>query len=139
MPHPIGAPATAVVAAGVAADGADPMPLGVAWFLAVVLLVTAAALAWVGARAAAGRLDRNHLVGVRTPQTLRSDAAWSAAHRVAGPWLVGGAAVIAVPGLALLARPSNALGSLLVMAGTGLLVALVAVGCFLGHRAAAEE
>jgi uncharacterized membrane protein len=127
------------LAALLGADGgADPMPLGVAWGLAVVLLGTASLLGWVGVRASTGRLDRNRSLGVRTPRTLRSDDAWQAAHRAAGPWLVGGALAIGLPGLALLARPSNALGTLLVMVGAGLLVSLVAVSAVLGDRAAGD-
>jgi uncharacterized membrane protein len=115
--------------------GGDPMPVGVAWSLALLLLATGALLGWVGVRAATGRLARNGLLGVRTPQTLASDRAWDAAHRVAGPWLVAGGAAVAAPGLVLLARPTNALGSLVVLVGCGLLVSLVAVGTILGHRA----
>lgn len=120
-----------------AADGAEPMPLGLAWGLAVLLLCTAGLLAWVGARAATGRLPRSRGVGVRTPRTLASETSWQAAHRAAGPWLVAGAGAVGLAGLGLLARPSSALGSLLVLAGTGLLVALVAIGALLADRAAA--
>lgn len=131
-----GVPAPDAVLLG-AAEG-EPMPLGVAWALALLLLGTAGLLGWVGARAASGRLDRNRLVGLRTPRTLASEQAWAVAHRVAGPWLIAGAVAVGVPGLALLARPTNALGSLLVLVGSGLLVSLVAVGCVLGDRAAAD-
>jgi uncharacterized membrane protein len=121
-----------------AADGADPMPVAVAWPLGVVLLVTAALLAWVGVRAATGRLARNRGLGLRTPRTLASDRAWAAAHRTAGPWLVAAATAVGVPGVLLLARPSQALGQLLLLAGSGLLVALVAVASLLGDRAAGD-
>lgn len=119
-------------------EGAEPMPLVVAWPLAGLLLVTAALVAWVGARAAGGRLDRHRGVGIRTPRTVTSEAAWRAAHRAAAPWLLGAAVAVGVPGLVLLARPSRALGTLLVLVGSGLLVSLVAVGALLADRAAAE-
>jgi uncharacterized membrane protein len=131
---PTGSPAGPLLAT----EAGDPMPLGVALTLAVLLLGTAALLGWVAVRASAGRLDRNRRVGIRTPRTLGSDEAWRTAHRVAGPWLLAGAVAIAVPGAALLARPTNALGTLLVLTGSGLLVALVAVGALLGDRAAAD-
>jgi uncharacterized membrane protein len=116
--------------------GAEAMPLGVAWPLALLLLAFAGALGWVGLRAARGRLARNRGLGLRTPRTLASDAAWAAAHRTAGPWLIAAAVSVGLPGLALLARPSRALGSLLVLVGSGLLVALVAIAALLGDRAA---
>jgi uncharacterized membrane protein len=133
-----GVPLASAVRPALAADAADPMPLGVAWLLGLVLLATGGLLAWVGVRAAGGRLARNERIGLRTPRTLGSDAAWDAAHRVAGRWLVAAAAAVAVPGLVLFARPTNALGSLLVLVGSGLLVSLVAVAAILGDRAAAD-
>lgn len=120
------------------AEGAEPMPLAVAWPLAALLLATAALVAWAGARATAGRLDRHRGVGIRTPRTVASEAAWRAAHQVAGPWLLGAAGAVGLPGLVLLARPSRALGTLLVLVGSGLLVSLVALGAILADRAAAD-
>lgn len=122
-----------------AAAGADPMPGAVAWPLAILLIATGVLLAWVGLRSASGRLPRNRVLGVRTPRTVASDGAWAAAHRTAGPWLVAAGAAVALPGVVLLARPSNALGTLLVLVGSGLLVALVAVAAVLGDRAAAAH
>lgn len=37
---------------------------------------------WVAWRGRVGKLPRNHFVGIRLPSTLKSDAAWAAAHRV---------------------------------------------------------
>lgn len=34
-----------------------------------------------------GNLERNGLIGIRTPATLQSDAAWEAGHRAAAPAL----------------------------------------------------
>lgn len=34
-----------------------------------------------------GNLERNSLIGIRTPATLQSDAAWEAGHRAAAPAL----------------------------------------------------
>jgi len=44
--------------------------------ICVVIIVTSR-------RAASGKLPRNQYVGIRTPSTMRSDAAWVAAHRAA--------------------------------------------------------
>lgn len=123
---------------GAAAVAADAMPLGVSLAFAVLLLGTAAGVGWVGVRALAGRLDRRRGLGLRTPRTLASDRAWEAGHRAAGPWLVAAALSVGVPGLLLLARPDRSLGSLLVLVGTGLLVALVAVAALLADRAAVD-
>lgn len=55
--------------------------------VAVVLVIThlglAVLMATVTARAAAGRLPRNQWVGIRTPATMRGEAAWIAGHRAA--------------------------------------------------------
>lgn len=34
------------------------------------------------------RVPRNHVMGIRTPWSLRSDATWEATHRLAGPVMV---------------------------------------------------
>lgn len=93
-------------------------------------------IAWIGRRAATGRLDRNWIAGIRTSATLASDEAWEAAHRVAGTMLVWAGAASAVSGLALLSRPSDAVGAAIVLAGQAVVVALVAIACVRGNRAA---
>ncbi|WP_203136499.1 SdpI family protein [Microbacterium sp. JZ31] len=53
----------------------------------VVLLVAmwgcGALMLWMARAAADGRLQRNHVAGIRLPVTMSSDAAWLAAHRAA--------------------------------------------------------
>ncbi len=69
------------------------------------LLVTTAAglivltVGWLGLR---GRLPRNHIAGIRTPYTMRSDENWYASHRYAGPVLIYAGVAVAASGLALL-------------------------------------
>ncbi|MDH3606978.1 MAG: SdpI family protein [Acidimicrobiia bacterium] len=46
-----------------------------------ILLAAGVLVVVVGRRAVAGRLGRNYLVGIRTTETLSSDASWSAGHR----------------------------------------------------------
>jgi len=58
----------------------------------VVLVV----IGWMGW---AGRLPRNHIAGIRTPYTMRSDANWYATHRYAGPLYVVWGALLAVVGV----------------------------------------
>jgi len=46
-----------------------------------LMLALGVASLWMARRAAAGTLPRNNVVGIRTPATRASDAAWVAAHR----------------------------------------------------------
>jgi uncharacterized membrane protein len=56
--------------------------IGALWLISAVSIVTA----YCGALE---KLSRNTMVGIRTPATLASDAAWRAGHRAAVPvmWL----------------------------------------------------
>ncbi|MGB8961382.1 MAG: SdpI family protein, partial [Pseudonocardiaceae bacterium] len=57
----------------------------VSMLLGVLLLVAGGALITVGLLGWQRRLPRNRFAGIRTPATLRTDAAFSAANRVAAP------------------------------------------------------
>ena len=59
----------------------DPMPAGTAIGIGLFLIATGILLIYVGRRAMAGRLRKNHFVGIRTTLTLNSEVAWDAAHR----------------------------------------------------------
>lgn len=48
----------------------------------------------------AGKITRNHIVGIRTPWTLASDEIWARTHRIGGWLLVPAGLVAAVAGLA---------------------------------------
>lgn len=63
------------------------------------MLLMAVALAWFAWAAARDRLPLNGWAGIRLPSTMRSEAAWYAAHRAAAPWFAWAAAVslVAVP------------------------------------------
>lgn len=52
---------------------------------AIGLWVVAAVFALLARQIRNDALPRNHLVGIRTRATLRSDAAWQAGHRAAEP------------------------------------------------------
>ena len=114
------------------AGAADPMPWSAILALAGVLGLSGVLLVVVGRRAAAGRLPRNWIVGIRTTKTMESDQAWIAAHAAAaGSFSVAG--YVAVMGaLGLLTRPSNGVGLALV---AGVLVAIL-VAAVLGARRA---
>lgn len=105
--------------------------------LAVLLLLTGAALAVLALLGATGRLPRNRYAGVRTRASLRTADAFALANRVAaGP--LGAAAVVALVGGAALtaAGRSGALPWVLgvfTLVGT---VVLAGLGGLLGARAA---
>ena len=101
----------------------------------MVLLIAAAALLTVGLLGWRRRLPRNRFAGIRTPATLRSDAAFSAANRVAAPSVVAAGAVCAAGGALALSASGPALAVIDAVAGTGA-VGLLLAGGLLGHRVA---
>lgn len=61
----------------------EEVPLLAAVALAALQFGCGALVAVVTRRAADGRLGRNHVAGIRTAATLRSDAAWREGHAAA--------------------------------------------------------
>jgi hypothetical protein len=102
----------------------------------VGLLVAGAALVTVGLLGWWRLLPRNRFVGVRTPATLRSEAAFLAANRVAAPPVLGAGAICAAGGAGALGTSGLAFVLIVSMAGAGAF-ALVLAGGLLGHRVAA--
>jgi hypothetical protein len=102
-----------------------------------VLVLAGLALIAVAVLGARSQLRRNRWAGVRTPATLRSDAAFTVANRVAAAPVGAAGAVTAVGGAVLLAGGGGALGwVVLAVSGVGALV-LAGVGGVVGDRAAA--
>src|SRR5262245_1207162 len=100
--------------------------------IGLVPLVVGLGIGAVGALGWRERLPRNRFAGVRTPATLRSDAAFRVANKVAGlPVLVAGA-VGALSGAVALAA-----GMVVALVGLFGMVAIAVAGGILGHRAAA--
>lgn len=60
------------------------------WIIVAVALV----VAWLTYLGATDRMTRNGLVGIRTPATQRSDAAWIAGHRAALKVVLPGAGLV---------------------------------------------
>ncbi len=104
--------------------------------LGVVLLVGGAALLSVGLLGWQQRLPRNRFAGIRTPATLRSEAACSVANRVAAPPVLAAGSVCAAGGALALGTDGSALMMSVGMAGAGT-VGLLLAGGLLGHRVAA--
>ncbi|MFO7776987.1 MAG: SdpI family protein [Nitriliruptoraceae bacterium] len=77
------------------------------WIVGLVLLLAGVALLVVGRKQRAGTLRRSRLVGLRTPQTLRSDTAWYAAHEATAGLVAAAGVVQILAGTAMLAlRPT---------------------------------
>ncbi len=104
--------------------------------LGVVLLAVGIALCTVGLLGWRGRLPRNRFAGVRTAATLRSDAAFAIANRVAAPPVLAAGAISAVAGALALGTGGALLTVIVGVAGVGT-VALLIAGGLLGHRVAA--
>ena len=103
--------------------------------LGVVLVIAGVALLTVGLLGWRQRLPRNRFAGVRTPATLRSDAAFAVANRVAAPPVLAAGALCAVGGGLVLGSTGPALTMIVSVTGAGA-VGLLLAGGLLGHRAA---
>ncbi len=103
--------------------------------LGVVLLVVGGALLTVGVLGWRQRLPRNRFAGIRTPATLRSEAAFIAANRVAAPPVLAAGAVCAAGGVLAFGTGGPALAVIVGVAGAGT-VGLLLAGGLLGHRVA---
>ncbi|WP_068276065.1 SdpI family protein [Aldersonia kunmingensis] len=103
--------------------------------VAVVLFVLALAAVGCGVAALIGRLPRNRWVGIRTPHTMRSDAAFRVANKVAAPTTITAGVLLGVGGFAAIAFDG-------MLATIGVVVAVIAGvitagnGGTLGNRAA---
>jgi SdpI/YfhL protein family len=113
------------------------VPLPVRVVLAVLLVVLGAALVTVAVLGMRRRLRRNRWAGVRTPATLRSDAAFSVANQVAAAPLGAAGGVALAGGATLLAGATGVLGWTLVVVSVVAVFVLAGVGGVAGDRAAA--
>lgn len=104
--------------------------------IALVMLGTGLLLAWMARAAAAGRLKRNALAGIRTPSTMVSDEAWLAAHQRAERPTLWAAACSATVGLICVLPVSEAVALTAVLAGSAVILGFVVYGAVVGGRAA---
>lgn len=103
--------------------------------LGAVLAVAGPALLSVAVLGWRGLLPRNRVAGVRTPASLRSDAAFCAANRVAAPPVVAAGVVCATGGALCFTTTGAGLAVIAGITGAGTLI-LVVAGGVLGNRAA---
>jgi uncharacterized membrane protein len=103
----------------------------------VVVIVAGALVAVSGVLGWVGRLPRNRLAGVRTSSTMRSERAFAAGNRAAGPAVTLGGLVAMVAGVVgLFVRGSNVDGVMVV--GALAMGVLAVVGGIVGSRAASR-
>jgi uncharacterized membrane protein len=99
----------------------------------VIVIVAGVAVSVVAFLGRAGRLPRNHLVGIRMPSTMKSDAAWLAAHRASWAYsLVAGAMTIAL-GVRLAIGPED---DSLALISVGVIFVPLLAGAVVARRAA---
>ncbi|HET7482392.1 MAG TPA: SdpI family protein, partial [Actinomycetota bacterium] len=99
---------------------------------AAIVILGGFAVAFIALLGRSGKLPRNRFAGIRTPSTLRSDAAWDVAHRVSWAYtLVSGVGMV-ILGVVLSLKPRSdvALGVLL------LSLVPILIGAAKGDRAA---
>jgi hypothetical protein len=112
------------------------MPLPLRLMLGSLLVLAGAALFTVAALGARSRLPRNRWAGVRTRATLRSDAAFALANRVAAVPVGAAGAVALAGGVVLLAGPGAALGWVVLAVAAAGVLGLAGFGGLAGDRAA---
>ncbi|MFC0316081.1 SdpI family protein [Gordonia phosphorivorans] len=102
--------------------------------VAVLAFALAALWAVVGVAGLLQKFPGNRWVGVRTPETIRSEQAWILAHRVAAPGFLGGAVAAALGGALALV---NSWGFLYALGG--LILGLLAISVVSGVAVRAAE
>lgn len=104
------------------------------------MLAAGAALVVVGRKQKGGTLRRNWFAGLRTWETMRSDAAWHAAHRATAGLVTLAGVVMAVAGVVVLVLQPTDEGAItaLVLGGGAAIAGLVLVAGVRGHRIAAR-
>ena len=102
---------------------------------AIVEVLAGFIIMWVAIRGWQGRLPRNGAVGVRTPSTMRSDAAFETANKAAAPLAAAGGVVLAACGVLAAVLPRHLFGGF-VFGGLGVFLLLCLLGAATGVRAA---
>jgi len=112
------------------------VPPSVRLVLGVLLVVLGAALLTISLLGLRRKLRRNRWAGVRTPASLRSDAAFAVANQVAAAPLGAAGGVAVAGGAALLAGATGVLGWTLLAVSVIAVFVLAGVGGVAGDRAA---
>lgn len=91
-------------------------------------------VAWLAIQMGQRRVARNWAAGVRTPSTMRSDAAFEAANKAAAPLTGAGGAVLAVCGVLAAVLPRHLAGGF-IFGGVGIFLIFCVLGAAIGVRA----
>jgi SdpI/YhfL family protein len=102
---------------------------------AIVEVLAGLIVVWAAVRMRQGRVARGSAVGVRTPSTMRSDAAFATANKAAAPLAGAGGAVLAVCGVLAAIAPRHLFGGF-VFGGLGVFLVLCLLGAATGVRSA---
>ncbi|KAA3636313.1 MAG: hypothetical protein DWP92_09715 [Armatimonadetes bacterium] len=105
-------------------------------FAGIALIWGGVVIVAAGAMARAGQLTRQSFVGIRTRTTMASDAAWEAAHRAGGNWIIAGGMIMAVGGLLTVLAESDDTGVVVALVTAGIALVPIAIGGFVGQAAA---
>lgn len=101
---------------------------------AIVEVLAGLIVVWVAIRLRQGRVARGSAVGVRTPSTMRSDAAFETANKAAAPVAGAGGAVMAAGGVLAAVTPRHLAGAF-IFGGVGVFLLLILLGAATGVRA----
>jgi len=102
---------------------------------AVVEALVGLIVVWLAVRMGQGRVERGSAAGVRTPSTMRSDAAFETANKAAAPLTGAGGAVLTVCGVLAAVLPRHLFGAF-VFGGVGVFLVFCFLGTATGVRAA---
>jgi hypothetical protein len=101
---------------------------------AIVEVLAGFIILWLAVRMRQGRVRRGSAAGVRTPSTMRSDAAFETANKAAAPLAGAGGAVLAVCGVLAAVLPRHLFG-VFVFGGMGVFLVFCLLGAVTGVRA----
>jgi hypothetical protein len=102
---------------------------------AIVEVLAGLIVVWLAVRMRQGRVARGSAVGVRTPSTVRSDAAFETANKAAAPLTAAGGVVLAAGGVLAAIAPRHLFGGF-VFGGVGVFLVCCLLGAATGVRAA---
>jgi hypothetical protein len=101
---------------------------------AIAEVLAGLSVVWLAIRMRQGRVTRGSAAGVRTPSTMRSDAAFETANKAAAPVTAAGGAILAVCGVLAAVMPRHLVGAF-VFGGVGVFLVFCLLGAATGVRA----
>lgn len=102
----------------------------------VLPILSGSVISWTAQAVAAGRIKRNWAIGIRFPQTMKSEDAWLACHVRARRALTGGGFAMIIVGAAGFLPLPLPVSLTILAAGALTMLACVIVAAVVGVRAA---